>query len=77
MKKRYMAGCPLNPMPCYHDPAYSNYLNIFIQGEEAIAGAQYIDDTELLEKQATECGVDVNTGLSFIDALFKLFCAMK
>ena len=57
-----------SPMPDPANPEYSNSFDIFIRGEEIISGAQRIHDPDLLAKRAVECGIEVDTIQSYIDA---------
>ncbi|KAG5384378.1 hypothetical protein IGI04_035848 [Brassica rapa subsp. trilocularis] len=69
MLHRYPSAVrPFYTMPCEDDSNYSNSFDVFIRGEEIISGAQRIHDPELLEKRARECGIDVKTISTYIDA---------
>ena len=59
---------PFYTMPDPTDGDYSNSFDIFIRGEEIISGAQRIHDVDLLTKRALECGIEVDTIQSYIDA---------
>ena len=62
------AARPFYTMPDPANPEYSNSFDIFIRGEEIISGAQRIHDPDLLAKRAVECGIEVDTIQSYIDA---------
>ncbi|KAL0873015.1 hypothetical protein Bca101_022720 [Brassica carinata] len=69
MLHRYPSAVrPFYTMPCEDDSNYSNSFDVFIRGEEIMSGAQRIHDPELLEKRARECGIDVKTISTYIDA---------
>ncbi|CAA7059377.1 unnamed protein product [Microthlaspi erraticum] len=69
MLHRYPSAVrPFYTMPCEDDPNYSNSFDVFIRGEEIMSGAQRIHDPQLLEKRASECGIDVKTISTYIDA---------
>ncbi|KAL5704742.1 aspartate--tRNA ligase [Ranunculus cassubicifolius] len=63
-----LAARPFYTMPCEDDPLYSNSFDVFLRGEEIISGAQRIHDPELLERRAKECGINVKTISTYIDA---------
>uniref|UniRef100_A0A1J3EQZ6 aspartate--tRNA ligase n=1 Tax=Noccaea caerulescens TaxID=107243 RepID=A0A1J3EQZ6_NOCCA len=69
MLHRYPSAVrPFYTMPCEDDSNYSNSFDVFIRGEEIMSGAQRIHDPQLLEKRARECGIDVKTISTYIDA---------
>ena len=69
MLTKYPAAArPFYTMPDPADANYSNSYDIFIRGEEIISGAQRIHDPELLRTRAEECGIEVDTIQSYIDA---------
>ncbi|KAL9293043.1 putative aspartate--tRNA ligase [Arabidopsis thaliana] len=69
MLHRYPSAVrPFYTMPYENDSNYSNSFDVFIRGEEIMSGAQRIHDPELLEKRARECGIDVKTISTYIDA---------
>ncbi|ESQ42710.1 hypothetical protein EUTSA_v10015942mg [Eutrema salsugineum] len=59
---------PFYTMPCGDDPRYSNSFDVFLRGEEIISGAQRIHILEFLEERAGECGIDLKTLETYIDA---------
>ncbi|KAK9068727.1 hypothetical protein SSX86_012842 [Deinandra increscens subsp. villosa] len=63
-----LAVRPFYTMPCPDSEAYSNSFDVFIRGEEIISGAQRVHVPELLESRAKECGIDVKTISTYIDA---------
>ncbi|CAA0383982.1 unnamed protein product [Arabidopsis thaliana] len=70
MLHRYPSAVrPFYTMPYENDSNYSNSFDVFIRGEEIMSGAQRIHDPELLEKRARECGIDVKTISTYIDAV--------
>jgi nondiscriminating aspartyl-tRNA synthetase len=66
---KYPAGArPFYTMPDPTDADYSNSFDIFIRGEEIISGAQRIHDVDLLTKRAVECGIEIDTIQSYLEA---------
>ena len=66
---KYPAGArPFYTMPDPTDADYSNSFDIFIRGEEIISGAQRIHDVDLLTKRAAECGIEIDTIQSYLEA---------
>ena len=67
---KYPAGArPFYTMPDPTDADYSNSFDIFIRGEEIISGAQRIHDVDLLTKRAAECGIEIDTIQSYLEAV--------
>lgn len=65
---------PFYTMPCPFDETLSNSYDMFIRGEEVLSGAQRIHDPDLLELQATKCGIPLETLASYLNA-FKVGAA--
>eukprot|EP01112_Ceratiomyxa_fruticulosa_P017002 TRINITY_DN5220_c0_g1_i1.p1 TRINITY_DN5220_c0_g1~~TRINITY_DN5220_c0_g1_i1.p1 ORF type:complete len:601 (-),score=142.43 TRINITY_DN5220_c0_g1_i1:28-1674(-) len=59
---------PFYTMPSPQDDRYTNSYDFFVRGEEIVSGSQRIHDPVFLERRARECGIEVRTIQSYIDA---------
>lgn len=59
---------PFYTMPDPDNKNYSNSYDFFIRGEEILSGSQRIHDPDLLIKNATSKGIDVDKLKDYIDA---------
>lgn len=69
MVHRYpISARPFYTMLCKDDNKFTNSYDFFMRGEEITSGSQRIHDPKLLETRAKECGIEVETILSYINA---------
>jgi len=59
---------PFYTMPNQTDPRYTNSYDLILRGEEISSGAQRIHDSQMLEKNAKDFGVDPKSIQDYIDA---------
>jgi aspartyl/asparaginyl-tRNA synthetase len=59
---------PFYTMPDPENPKLSNSYDFFIRGQEILSGAQRVHDPEMLEKRATEHGIDLSTLEEYINS---------
>ena len=62
-----LAVRPFYTMPDAARPGYANAYDFFMRGEEVLSGAQRIHDHGLLERRATEHGIDLDSIRAYLD----------